>query len=84
MLLFHIGSIHDEQGDIEKALECYQKAIFYDSYHIDSYNNMGNLLRRVKRLDEASVIFLRALVISPNLPQLYNNLGNVYLDAVLN
>jgi tetratricopeptide (TPR) repeat protein len=43
---------------------------------------MGNLLRKAKRWEEANEMFYKAIAINPNLPQLYNNLGNVFLDTV--
>lgn len=48
-----------------------------------SYNNMGNLLRKAKKWEEANAVFCKAISINPNLPQLYNNLGNIFLDTVV-
>ncbi len=89
---FQIACIYDELGDNTKALEGYQKAIAIEPAHVDrygfllendgSYNNMGNVLRRVKRWDEAISTFLKAIALCPGMPQLYNNLGNIYLDMV--
>jgi len=43
---------------------------------------MGNILRKSKRYDESIDIFSKAISLCPNMPQLYNNLGNIYLDMV--
>lgn len=43
---------------------------------------MGNILRKTKRWEEATTVFYKAISINPNLPQLYNNLGNIFLDTV--
>jgi hypothetical protein len=46
-----------------------------------SFNNAGNLLRKLKRFNEALEVFKNAIKIR-SIPQLYNNMGNVYLDMV--
>ncbi len=81
---FQVACIYDELGDDAKALDGYQKALLYDEYHIDSYNNLGNVLRRTKQWDQAIAIFSKAIGLCPNVPQLYNNMGNIYLDMVAN
>ncbi len=44
------------------------------------YNRLGIALRRIKRFDIAEENFKRALALEPSDPNLYFNLGRVYLD----
>lgn len=82
IIYFNIGSIYEEQNDFIKAIQYYEKSIYYDNSHTDSYNKLGDCMRKLKRYEEAISIFHRAILISPSFYQLYFSLGNIYLDTV--
>ena len=45
-----------------------------------AYNNFGNVLSRLKRLDEAEAKYTAAIAINPSLAEAHSNLGNVLLE----
>ena len=49
----------------------------------EAHNNLGNVLKDLKRLDEATASYRRALEIKPDYPEAYNNLGNVLREREL-
>src|SRR2546423_269571 len=61
--------------DFSTAEELYGKAIELDPNYIAAYNNLGNVLRDLKRYDEAEVAYRRAIELDPSYSAAYNNLG---------
>lgn len=67
-------------GRATEALRYAVRAIEIDSVNPALHNNLGNIYRALKRLDEAERSFRKALRLQPTLPQAHNNLGNVLLE----
>src|SRR5256714_1036518 len=61
--------------DFSTAEELYGKAIELDPNYIAAYNNLGNVLKDLKRYDEAEVAYRRAIKLDPSYSAAYNNLG---------
>lgn len=66
------------KGELEAALESYNRAIELDSGHYRAYTNRGNILAAFGRHKEAIGDFNRALQINPREAVLYYNRGLSY------
>jgi tetratricopeptide (TPR) repeat protein len=69
------GTIYLAQGQLEKALEDFDKAIQLDSHFPDPYSNRGSVQHKLGR-DEAALADLdAALRLNPNFADAYQNRG---------
>jgi tetratricopeptide (TPR) repeat protein len=60
-----IGELYGKQGNDEKALEYYQKAITEDPYYADAYFNVGIALGNSGRTAEAIAAYEKAVQLAP-------------------
>ncbi len=68
-----LGAALQSQG--KEALSALQKATELLPDDADAYNNLGNALRELERLNEAEASFRRALALKPDFAEAYFNLG---------
>ena len=73
---------HKEQGELESAISCYQKAIEINSNSASTYYNWGDILLQLENWLEAVDIYQKSLAINPNVDWCHYNLGEalVHLD----
>lgn len=77
---FNMALCNVSLGEMEKALDCYDKAILLNDNFYDAYNNKGLLLTTLFRLEEAKESFYKALEINNTRIEAYANLGNLLKD----
>lgn len=65
-----------QAGDLDQALEMYQRALKVRPDDIDLLSNFGVALRAADRTDEALDMYRRALEIDGKRADVWNNLGN--------
>ncbi|XP_040960103.1 probable UDP-N-acetylglucosamine--peptide N-acetylglucosaminyltransferase SEC isoform X3 [Gossypium hirsutum] len=53
MYLGNLASTYYERGQLDLAIHHYKQAIAYDQRFVEAYNNLGNALKDVGRVDEA-------------------------------
>jgi len=76
VLLFNMGNIEFERGDLGAAMRYYERAIQSDSGHHDALNNLGRVLS-IQGDDAAAVAYLeRAHELHPHNPDFETNLAN--------
>jgi tetratricopeptide (TPR) repeat protein len=66
----------DKQGETDKAIVHYEKALEYKPDYAQAHINIGILLARKGKLDEAIAHYSKALQIKPHNPVTFNNLAN--------
>jgi len=66
--------------DYAAAIKLFQEMVARYPLDVESYRQLGRLLRGENRLDEAIQIFKQGLVIDPEARELYNGLGAAYSD----
>lgn len=74
----NLGLAYQEIGLLDKAIECYKKAVSINNRFDDAYTNLGEIYRKKKLYDLAIVTLNKAIGINPSSAYAYNNLGNVY------
>ena len=73
-----MGVALKSQGNADKAIDSYKKAIEINPNNSEAYCNMGNALQDQGKSEKAVEAYQKALSIEPNSTDAYNNLGNVF------
>jgi protein O-GlcNAc transferase len=74
-----MGNTFKDQGRLDEAISCFQKALKINPNLVEVYNNLGNTFKDQGRLDEAISCFQKVLEINPNYAEAYNNMGNMLM-----
>jgi tetratricopeptide (TPR) repeat protein len=76
--LNNAGVMAYHNGQYEKALGLFQKAIELDAAMTEAYNNLGLTYTEINEEEKATEAFKTAIRLSPELAAAYNNLGYVF------
>ena len=76
----NLGIYFLRQGQVDQALEHFQKALAINPKHEEAYTNLGLALLKKGQLDEAIAQYQTVLKIDPNYAQAHSNLGNAFLQ----
>ena len=77
-LKFNSGLRQYEEGDLDKALADYNKAIELNPTFADAYLNRGNVYYDQSELDKALTDYNKSIELNPEEPLAYRNRGQVY------
>ena len=78
-LHLNLGNTYFEQGDVDKAIEEYQKAITIDRRYAVAYGNIGSSYLRKGNNAEAEKYLIKAVSLKYNYPIAHYNLGIILL-----
>jgi len=70
-----MGVALQDQGNLEEAIEAYNKALSIKPDYAETYYNMGITLEEQGNLEEAIEAYNKAIAIKPNYAVAYNNIG---------
>ena len=70
-----LGAIYQQTGMLSASLAAKQKAAELSPQDAEAYNNLGNTLRELHRLDEAERSLKQAIALNPDYAEAHNNLG---------
>lgn len=73
-----LGVAFVNDGKLERAKECFIRAIEINPKFAPPYSNMGNLCTEAGRYEEALVWYKKALEIDPNFSSARTNLAHLY------
>jgi len=73
--LLNLGYTFDLRKNLHQAVDCYQKSIKINLDFAEAHNNLGILLKELKRYPEAEKEYKEALRINPDFAEVHNNLG---------
>jgi len=76
--LNNAGVMNYHNGQYEKALEMFGKAIEIDKGFTEAYNNIGLTYTEMNDEEKATEAFKKAIELKPELGATYNNLGYVF------
>ncbi|MBF6641010.1 tetratricopeptide repeat protein [Flavobacterium sp. J49] len=76
---YNLGLEAGKNGDFEKAIDNYKKAVVFDPEFAFAYDNMGVCYRRLNRFDDAIEAYEKSLKIDPNGQMPLQNIGIAYL-----
>jgi type IV pilus assembly protein PilF len=74
------GQMLERQGDLETAIEQYEKAIATNPRLVEAYNRLGIVYQKLGKPAEADQMFRHGLRVNPRSAMLRNNLGYSYLS----
>jgi len=84
VLLVRQGGAALLRGKFEHAVKAYDEALQYDKLSAvrkaSIHSDRGVAHWRMKQTDQALADFKKAITFNPQYPQVYNNMGNVYMD----
>ena len=76
--LNNLGQRYQKQGELEKAIVEFKKALALRPHHAGTLNNLGVCYGRLNRYPEAEETFLKALEVDPRDVFAMNNLAVLY------
>src|SRR5665213_1132266 len=77
----NLGNIHLQKGELDEAMEHYQKALEFKPDLAMAHDNLGYVFLRKNQMGEAIAHFQKATEIDPQYAQAHNNLGALLLDS---
>ena len=80
---FQRGNSHISQQQWQPALDCYREAVRVDPNHAQAHAYMGNVLRQLRRPDEAIVAYDRAIAVKPDFAEAHYNRGSILQQGSL-
>jgi len=75
-----LGLVFFHQGQMDRAIEQYQRALAINPGYAVAFNNLGIALLQKGQVDHAIEQYQRALKIDPDYAEAQNNLGNALLQ----
>src|ERR1700733_6178085 len=78
---FQQGNAHVSAQRWLPALDCYREAVQVDPDHADAHAYIGNVLRILRRPDEALAAYDRAIAIKPDYAESHYNRGALLQQA---
>lgn len=76
----NLGDVYGRQGDKQRALQEFQKAIELKPNYGDAYHNLANTYMELGQIDKALENYQNALKFNPNLWQSYQNTAVIYFN----
>ncbi len=76
----NLGDVYGRQGNKEKAIEEFKKAIEIKPNYADAYHNLGNSYHDLRRDDLALENYRKASEYNPKLWQSYQNMAAIYFE----
>ncbi len=81
MAWFGLGHAHQALGDVDPALDAYQRSLAIAPFRSGTHFNLGRLHQRVGSIDAAIASYEEAVRLDPTYEQALNNLANLHQGA---
>lgn len=77
---YKLGKALEQSGNIEAAINCYEKAIAGEKGLIAAFYDLGDIYLRQRKLDQAQSIYEKILAVQPTEARAQYKLGTLYLQ----
>jgi hypothetical protein len=74
----NMGDVYAKEGNYEKAIEEFKRAIALKPHYADPYHNAGNIYEVTGRYQEAVAYYEQAIARNPELVITYRHLAHIY------
>jgi len=71
----NLGDVYGVEGNWEKSIWHFRRAIEINPYYSEAFHNLGNTLMQLGQYEKATILLLRSLEINPALHQSMHKLG---------
>ena len=61
----NLGTVHQDQRELDEAVACYRKAVALDPARSTAHSNLGAALKEQKQFDEATASLRTAIALDP-------------------
>jgi tetratricopeptide (TPR) repeat protein len=78
---FQRGNTHVSRQEWQLALDCYHEAVRVNPNHAAAHAYIGNVLRQLRKPDEAIVAYDRAIAVNPDYAEAHYNRGALLQQA---
>ena len=78
---FSVGYLYSQEGEPEKAIPAYDKAIYLRPDYAEAYNNRGASNGKLGQYDAAITDLNKAIILDPNDAEAYYNRGIVHFTS---
>ncbi|MCX8092866.1 MAG: tetratricopeptide repeat protein [Candidatus Goldbacteria bacterium] len=79
-LLLYNGNAYNSMGNIDKAIEFYNKGLLMFPNFIEAHYNVGNVYMNNKMFDKAIIEYDKVLELNPKFTGAINNKANIYYN----
>ncbi len=79
-MLYQLGNLHFKNDNVVESERYYRWAIERNSHSFRSLNNLGILLQKQGRLEDAIISFNQALEINDKYERAWYNLGSIFME----
>lgn len=76
----NLGDYYGRQGDLEKAVSEFKKAIELKPGYADAYHNLANTYQQISKTELAIENYKKAVEFNPLLWQSFQNLAGIYFE----
>lgn len=79
-LVLYTGNAYNALGDVNKAVEYYNRGLKMFPHFIESHYNVANVYMNNKMYDKAIVEYNKVLGLNPKFSAAYNNMANIFFN----
>ncbi len=76
----NLGDLYGRNGNYEKAIEEFKRAIELNPKYADAFHNLANTYQQIEKMDLAIENYEKAIEFNPQLWQSYQNLAAIYFN----
>ena len=82
LIFYYAHLVYEEIGDDHTAIEMLKNCLAVNQNFSVAYNSLGNILKKIKKYENAIIVYQTGINLFPDNEDLVNNLANCELEKV--